>query len=106
MTYKVIYYEGESIDLLTPARVGRLSLAGGQLSIEGDSSVSIRLESILDVELNRFHLARMIKIQHRGGILFVATVRFAFFGFVMGNYFATGRLNKELQAIVLVNRSG
>jgi hypothetical protein len=52
--------------------------------------------------LFRLHgLARMLKVTHEGGTLFVSVVRFSLFGlFMVVNFFATRRLKEELEAAI------
>jgi hypothetical protein len=107
MSYKVLYHQGEEIGLKSKARVGRLSLEGGRLLIRGEPEVSIPLEALYSVELFRLHgTGRMLKILHGGGTLFVSVIRFSLFGvFAVINFFATGRLRKELEAGIREQRS-
>ena len=105
MTYRVVYHEGESMELLTPSRVGRLSLKDGFLRIEGEWSIAILQTEMRSVELVRIHASRVIKIQHTGGILMVVTIRFMFLGIAVGNYLATGRLYGELHEIIAAQPS-
>jgi hypothetical protein len=107
MSYKVLYHQGEEVSLKTKAGVGRLSLEGGRLLIRGEPEVSLPLEALRSVELFRLHsIARMLKITHEGGTLFISVIRFSLFGlFMVVNFFATGRLQKELEAIIRERRN-
>jgi hypothetical protein len=107
MSYKVLYHQGEDIGLKTKSRVGRLSLEGGHLLIRGDPDVFIPVDALHSVELFRLHgTGRMLKITHQGGALFVSVIRFSLFGlFALVNFFATGRLQMELEAAIRERRS-
>lgn len=99
MSYKIIYHEGSNVDLGTKACSGRLSIESNHLRIRGEVELSFPLDSLVSVELIRLHhTGRMIKIVHTHGLLFVSVVWFNLFGvFAMVNFFATGRLLRELQ---------
>jgi len=102
VSYKVLNHEGAEIGLKTKGKTGRLSLEGGYLRIRGEPEVSIPLETLHSVELFRLHgTARMLKIVHERGTLFVSVIRFSLFGFFMVvNFFATGQLKQELEAVI------
>src|SRR5262249_18702764 len=91
MLYKVMYHPVPTIDLKTEVSTGVLSLAGGNLVIEGKVPMSVPLDQIRAAELFRLHgLGTMIKVTHDGGTLFVTVPRFSLFGFFMLiNYFKT-----------------
>ena len=105
MNYKVLYHVGEAVGLKTKAAVGRLSLEDGHLVIRGESTVSIDVAALRSVELFRLHgTGRMLKVVHTEGTLFVAVIRFCLFGlFAVVNFFGTGRLKDELQAVIREN---
>jgi hypothetical protein len=102
MSYKVLYHQGDEVGLKTKVSVGRLSLEGGRLLIRGEPEVSIPIEALRSVELFRLHgLGRMLRISHAGGTLFASVIRFSLFGvFAVVNFFATSRLQQELQAAI------
>ncbi|MEX0793681.1 MAG: hypothetical protein WD045_11125 [Pirellulaceae bacterium] len=106
MSYKVIYHEGDHVELRTKVRTGQLSLEDGLLQIHDGTVQSISFDSILSVELFRLHRAgRMLKITHTHGHLFVSVIRFNLFGyFALVNHFATGRLQGELEALIAKER--
>jgi hypothetical protein len=99
MQYKVVYHPGSTIDLNTKVSTGVLSLAAGNLVIDGQIPVSVPLAKIRTGELFRLHrLGTMIRVVHEGGTLFVAVPRLNLFGFIMIiNYFRT----KELHAAIV-----
>jgi hypothetical protein len=102
VSYKVMYHEGDTISVKTKVKTGRLSLEDGRLLILGAPAISLSLETLQTVELFRLHgTGRMLKISHEGGTLFVSVIRFSLFGiFAVINFFATGRLKKELEAVL------
>src|SRR5262245_29283297 len=107
MSCKVVYHQGEEIRLNTKANVGRLSVGAGRSLIRGKPEVSTPIEAQPSVELLRLHgTGRMLKISHEGGALFVSVLRFSLFGlFAVVNFFATGRLQKELEGAIRARRS-
>ena len=101
--YKVISHCGESIQLSTRAMTGTLFLEPGMLTIAGEQRMAIPFDSLRSVELFRLHgTARMLKVVHIGGTLFVSVIRFSLFRgyFAVINFFATGRLRDELNAAI------
>jgi hypothetical protein len=106
MKYKVLFSTDETVGLKTVGSRGTLTLEGGVLSIDGDTQISIPVESLRDIELIRMHgTGRMLRIQHSGGTLHLSVIRFSLFRwFAMVNYLATGQLRDELAAQI-PNRS-
>ena len=102
VSYKVLFHQGDSIDIQTKACSGRLSVEDGRILIVGESELSIPVGHLRSVELFRMHnTGRMLKVVHNQGTLFVTVIRFNLFGyFAMVNFFATGRLQKELQSLI------
>jgi hypothetical protein len=107
MSYKVLYHQGEEVGVKTRGKVGHLTFESGRLLIRGEPQVSIPIEALHSVELLRMHgTGRMLKITSAGETLFVSVIRFSLFGlFAVVNYFATGRLQKELEAAIREQRS-
>ncbi len=105
MRYKVIYHEGEKVDLKTKARSGRLSIDKDYFHITGDSDVMLPIKSLLSAELLRLHhIGRMVKVVHSQGSLFVSVVRLNVLGYiVIVNFFGTGSLHRELRDIISAN---
>jgi hypothetical protein len=103
--YKVIYHDGETIDLRTKVCSGRLTIDESHLRISSAFNVSIPINSLLSTELFRLHnTGRMVKIVHSQGTLFVSVIRFNLFGyFALINYFGTGSLHRRLQDIISAN---
>lgn len=102
MSYKVLYHIGEAVDLKTKVAIGRLSLEQDQLLIRGVKDVAVPFATLRSVELLRLHgTGRMLKVCHTAGTLFISVIRFSFFGlFAVVNFFATGRLKLELEAVI------
>jgi len=97
-----MYHIGETIDISTKAATGRLSLEDGLLEIVGGSRVAIPVKTLRSVELFRLHgTARMLKISHAAGTLFVSVIRFNLFGyFAVVNFFGTRRLQLQLEGAI------
>jgi hypothetical protein len=102
MSYKVLYHEGDEVSFRTKAKVGRLSLDDATVSIVGEKDISIPFKSLRSSNLFRLHgTGRMLKIVHENGVLFVSVIRFCLLGFFASvNFFATGRLQKELEGVI------
>lgn len=105
MNYKIIYHDGDTVDLNTKVQSGRLTVDDDYLRIGGDSNVSVPIKSLVSAELFRLHnTGRMVKIIHSQGSLFVSVVRLNLFGyFVIVNFFATGSLQIRLRDIISAN---
>lgn len=102
MSYKVLFHIGEAVDLKTKVAIGRLSLEQDQLLIHGVTDITIPFDALRSVELFRLHgIGRMLKVCHTAGTLFISVIRFNLFGlFAVVNFFATGRLKLELEAVI------
>jgi hypothetical protein len=102
VNYKVIYHIGETIDIGTKAKSGRLILDQDGLHLQGETDFIIPRKSLQEVEMTRLHgSGRMLKIKHVGGTLFLSVIRFHVFGyFAVVNYFATGRLLRTLESLI------
>jgi hypothetical protein len=107
-SYKVLYHQGDAIGLASKVTVGRLSLEEDGLVIRGPAAVSIPFNALHSVELFRLHgTGRMLRIGHEGGTLFVSVIRFCLFGyFAVINFFATGKLLRELEGVIREGKGG
>jgi len=101
VNYKVAYHVGETIGLKTKAKVGYVSMSNGCLQIRGEPEISIVLSTIRSIEIFRLHgTARMLKVIHEHGTLYVSVIRYCLFGYYVSvNFFATGQLMDELQGV-------
>lgn len=99
--YKVFFHNGPEIGLRTHVLRGAASIDVSGLNIQGpDGSSFIPSASIKEVELFRLHgMARVIRVDHRDGRLYVAVVRFMIGQFASVNFFKTGELHRELQGL-------
>ena len=97
--YKIFFHSGPEIGLRTHVLRGTASIDVSGLSVQGPHGCSfISSESITDVELFRLHgTARVIRIDHRGGRLYLAVVRFMIGQFASVNFFKTGELYGRLE---------
>jgi hypothetical protein len=98
MRYDVVYHVGSTIDRRTRVSSGVLSLAGGNLMIEGTAPVSVPVEKLRAAELFRQNgLGTMVRVIYDGGTLFLAVPRINLFGiFLLINYFKTKELHAGL----------
>jgi hypothetical protein len=99
MNFKIIYYQGDTINISTKVDSGSAMLSDNALEITGKNPISIPFSSIKSVEMFRLHgLGRMIKLVHATGTLFLAVVRINLFGyFVIINFFKAGKLHEQLK---------
>jgi hypothetical protein len=102
MNYKVVYYQGETIDLKTKMKCAIASITDSALEIVGSDAITIPFAGIDQVELFRLYgLGRMIKVNHDGRTLFMTVFRLNLSGiFVIVNFWRTGELLKRLQSCI------
>ncbi|MFZ0273050.1 MAG: hypothetical protein WB524_21100 [Acidobacteriaceae bacterium] len=99
--YKVFFHDGPEIGLKTHVLRGTASIDASGLNIKGPVGSSlIPSGSIKEVELFRLHgTMRVIRVDHQGGRLYLAVVRFMIGQFASVNYFKTGELHKKLEGM-------
>lgn len=101
MKYKVFFHRGTDLGLKTRVEKGQAWLDGAGLHIDGPDGFTISNSDILEAELFRLHgLGRVIRLDYRGGRVFLGVVRLMIGQFAFINFFKTGSLHKELDAIV------
>jgi hypothetical protein len=100
MIYKVFFHRGDDLLLKTKVFKGRAWLDDVGLHIDGPNGFTIPASDILEAELFRLHgLGRVIRIEYRGGRLFLSVVRFMIGQFASINFFRTGKLQKQLASL-------
>jgi len=100
MKYKVFFHRGTELGLKTNVAKGQAWLDNQGLHIEGPDGFTIPSGDIVDAELFRLHgLGRVIRLEYRGGRVFLAVVRLMIGQFAFINFFKTGALQKQLAAI-------
>lgn len=100
MKYKVFFHCGNELFLKTKVFRGRAWLDDVGLHIDGADQFTIPANDILKAELFRLHgLGRVIRIDYRGGRLFLSVVRFMIGQFAFINFFRTGKLQKQLASL-------
>ena len=99
--YKVFFHNGPEIGIKTHVLRGTASIDASGLNIQGpEGSSFIPSANIKDVELFRLHgTARVIRVDHQNGRLYLAVVRFMIGQFASVNFFKTGELLKQLQVL-------
>jgi len=99
--YKVFFHNGPDIGVKTHVLRGTASIDASGLHIRGPEGNSfIPSADIKDVGLFRLHgTARVIRIDHQGGRLYLAVVRFMIGQFASVNFFKTGQLLRELKEL-------
>lgn len=103
MSYKVMYYLGDDIDLRTKVETGALSTRSDGFRItNGEAQIDVPFTSMRDVEMVRLHgLGRMIRITCSERNLFVTVIRFNIAGyFVMVNFLKAGELYRMLKSSI------
>lgn len=98
--YRIIFHQGDSIDLRTRVESGKAELTSDVLRISGARTFEIPLSSLTEAELFRLHgLGRMIRLSSDIGTLFLTVVRLNLWGyFVVVNFRRTGELHQRLEA--------
>jgi hypothetical protein len=100
MKYKVFFHRGDELSLKTRVSKGRAWLDDAGLHIEGREGFTIPSSEILEVELLRLHgLGRVIRIDSRGGRLFLSVVRLLVGQFALINFLQTGKLQRHLASL-------
>jgi len=101
MKYKVFFHRGTELGLKTRVNKGQAWLDAAGLHIEGPEGFTIANDDMVEAELFRLHgLGRTIRLDYRGGRVFLGVVRLMVGQFAFINFFKTGALYKELDAIV------
>lgn len=100
MTHKVFFHRGDQLLLKTKVSKGRAWLDDVGLHVEGPNEFTIPATDILGAELFRLHgLGRVIRIDYRGGRLFLSVIRLMIGQFAFINFFRTGKLQKQLASL-------
>ena len=101
MKYKVFFYRGTELGLKTRVEKGQAWLDSSGVHIEGPDGFTIPNNDILEAELFRLHgLGRVIRLDYRGGRVFLSVVRLMIGQFAFINFFKTGALHSQLAAIL------
>jgi len=75
-------------------------LDGAGLHIEGPGGFTITNDDMVEAELFRLHgLGRVIRLDYRGGRVFLAVFRLMVGQFALINFFKTGALHKKLDTV-------
>jgi len=100
-SYKVFYHQGPELGLKTHVLKGRAWIDDSGLSVTGPgATVVVPSTDIEEVELFRLHgLARVIRVDHKGGRLYLSVIRFMIGQFATVNFFKSGELHKELLSL-------
>lgn len=110
MRYKVVYHVGESIDIHTKVKNALLTEVDGVVTIKerGKGGETLPLSGLESVELFRLHgLGRLLKVRCGGQTVYLTVVRFCIGNlFAVVNFFATGRLYRDLQSRTLLLTGG
>jgi len=103
--YKVFFHHGPDIGLKTRVSRGTASIDVSGLKIQGpEGSSFIESASIKEVVLFRLHgTSRVIRVDHQGGRLYLAVVRFMIGQFASINFFKTGELHAALEGLAKSN---
>lgn len=105
--YKVFFHDGQEIGLKTSVLKGKAWIDEFGLKIEGRAGIRvIPATNIKEVEMFRLHgMARVIRVDHTEGRLFLAVVRFMIGQFASVNFFKTGELHTSLKSLTIPNGS-
>ena len=96
--YKIFFHRGEELGIKTRVSKGEAWVDDAGLHIKGPlGDMAVASADILEVELFRLHgLGRVIRVEHRGGRLFLSVVRFMIGQFALINFVQTGALQGAL----------
>jgi hypothetical protein len=104
--YKVFFHQGDELSLKTRVSRGEAWIDESGLHVKGINEIVIPRSNLLDAKLFRMHgLARVIRLDHKQGRMFLSVVRFMVGQFASVNFFKTGTLHTELKAIAKTNIS-
>jgi len=107
MRYKIFFHYGDELGLKTKVQKAQAWLGDDGLHIESDGRPLLLIHNcdLLSAELFRLHgLCRVIRVEHRGGRLFLSVIRFLIAGqFMLVNFYKTGELQLRLAAIAARN---
>jgi hypothetical protein len=100
-TYRVFFHRGDELGLNTRVSKGKAWVDGTGLNIEGTTeNIFIAGPEFQSIELFRLHgMGRVIRVDHRGGRLFLAVIRLMLGQFALVNFFRTGELHKALTGL-------
>ncbi len=101
--YRVLFYQGDALGLKTHVYKGEAWIDEAGLHIDGPDGAKVTVPGV-DVQkvemLRLYGLGRVIRIDHRGGRLFLAVVHFMIGQFALVNFCCTGRLQRTLSDLL------
>jgi hypothetical protein len=104
--YKIFFHQGDELSLKTKVSRGDAWIDEAGLHVKDTNEIVIPRSNLLSAELFRLHgLARVIRLDHKEGRMFLSVIRFMVGQFASVNFFKTGTLHKELNAIAKSNSS-
>lgn len=105
MKFKIVYFIGDSIDLKTKVKSGRLEIFEDRMIIHSKSDGNIELSNISNVDLFRLYgLGRMIKLVFQNQTMFLTVIRLNVMGyFILINFFKTGKLFNYIKERNILN---
>ena len=100
-SYKVFYHQGPELGLKTHVLKGRAWIDdSGQKINDSVEDLFISSSDIEEVEMFRLHgLARVIRVDHKGGRLYLSVVRFMIGQFASANFFKSGELHSKIASL-------
>jgi hypothetical protein len=106
MKYKIFFHRGTELGLKTRVEKGQAWVDSTGVHIEGPDGFTIPSNDVRDAELFRLHgLGRVIRLEYRGGRVFLAVVRLMIGQFAFINFFKTGALHEQLASMAKVPSS-
>jgi hypothetical protein len=105
--YRVFFHAGDELGLKSRVLKGRAWIDDGVLNTSDAAGHDIRIAAseIRSVKMFRLHgLGRVIQVDHRGGRLFLASIRLMIGQFAFINFFRTGKLHRAILDISAGNR--
>ena len=102
MSYHIFFHHGAELGLQTQVQKGRLDLNDHSLVFRSSGDItSISINTIRSVGMFRLHgLSRVIRLDHDAGSTFLAVTRLMIGQFAFVNFFKTGALFRQIQAML------
>ena len=100
MKYRVFLHRGDELSLETKLSKGIARLDDTGLHIDCQHGFTVPTDDVLEAAFFRVHgLGRVIRIEYKGGRLFIAVVRLMIGKFVIINFTQTGILQRRLASL-------
>ena len=102
MTYRIFFHHGPELGLSTHVEKGTLDVVGDSIVFSSSGSLTrVPIKTISAISMFRLHgLSRVVRVEHDAGSTFFAVTRIMIGQFAFVNFFKTGTLFTQIQAMV------